>query len=107
VILRDRVTVVERVHVGYDDYGNPVHEDVETEWPAEVFPLSSSETVAGRSQVESRYRVFLPPGALDVLSSGGAIGYRGKDYEIEGDVEPHTLRGRLHHVELIAHRVSG
>ena len=107
MILHDRVTVVERQLTGYDGYGNPVYEDVETAWPAEVRPLGSSETVAGRSQVQSRYRVFLPAAALDTLSSGGAIGYRGKSYEIEGDVEPHALRGRLHHVELIAHRVSG
>lgn len=107
MILHDRVSVTERELTGYDAYGNPVYSDVVTEWPAEVRPLGSSETVDAASQVQTRYRVFLPAAALDVLSSGGAIGYRGKSYEIEGDVEPHALRGRVHHVELIAHRVAG
>jgi hypothetical protein len=107
VILYDRVTVVQRELTGYDDYGNPVYSDVETVFPAEVRPLESSETVAGRTQVQTWFRMFLPVAALDSLSSGGAIGWRGKSYEIEGDVEPHSLRGRVHHVELIAKRVSG
>lgn len=107
MILHDRVGVVTRTATGYDDFGNPVYSDVETLFPAEVRPLSSSETVDAASQVRSRYRVFLPANALDVLSSGSAITWHAKTYEVEGDVEPHTLKGRVHHVELIAHRVSG
>lgn len=107
MILHDRVGVIERTETGYDQLGNPIYEDVETLFPAEVRPLDSSETVNAASQVQTRYRVFLLPAALGLLTSGGAITWRGKSYEIEGDVEPHTLRGRVHHVELIARRTSG
>lgn len=107
MILYDRVGVITREVTGYDDYGNPITEDVETLFPAEVRPLDSSETVAGRSQVQSWYRMFLPPAALDVITSASALAWRGRTYEVDGDVEPHSLRGRVHHVELIAHRVSG
>lgn len=107
MILHDRIEVVQRVLVGYDDYGNDLYEDVATTWPAEVQPLSSSEIVDAGSQVHSRYRAILPAKALDILTSGSAVTWRGKSYEVEGDIEPHTIRGRVHHVEFIAHRVTG
>lgn len=95
MIFYDRVTVVGSGGSGQD-------------WPAEVRPLGSSETVDPTSaQVSSRYRVFLPAEAESTVSSQGTITWRGKEHYIDGDVEPHAVMGRLHHLEVLVHRVTG
>lgn len=77
-------------------------------FPAEVRPLGSSETVDPTSaQVSSRYRVFLPAEAETTVNPQGTITWRGKVYDIDGDVEPHTVMGRVHHVECIVKRTTG
>lgn len=106
MILSDRVTVKRREQTGEDDYGLPIYDDVETIYPAEVRPLSSTETVAAGQQVTTRFRVFLPPSAVDVTPSD-ALRWRERDYEAEGSVEPHLARGRLHHFEAVMKRVTG
>lgn len=77
-------------------------------FPAEVRPLGSAETVDPTSaQVSSRYRVFLPAAAEGTVGSQGTITWRGKVYDIDGDVEPHTVMGRVHHVEFLVKRTTG
>lgn len=113
MILRDRVTVVRR-ELLRDEAGNPVYDgdgndqyvDVQSAVRAEVRPLGSSETVGDRTTVQSRYRVFLPASATDVTASD-AVTWRGIKLELQGDVEAHTLGGRVHHFEVIAQRVTG
>lgn len=113
MILADTVTVTRRELLRdeagnpiYDDYGNDQYVDVEVAYPAEVRPLGSAETVGGRQTVESRYRVFLPPTATDVTATD-ALGWRDATLELQGDVEPHTIGGRVHHYEVIAARITG
>ncbi|MEE6288621.1 hypothetical protein V2J52_13245 [Georgenia sp. MJ173] len=102
------MTVIEVIDTGETDaFGRPIIEETEVPYPAEVRALFSSETVAAAQQVQSRYRVYMPARAEKALQSDGALWWRGKRFEIEGDVEPHVVMGRLHHVEFIAHRVSG
>lgn len=108
MIFHDRITVTERTETGeFDDYGNPTYDDVEVELPAEVRPLFSSETVQAGGQVQSRYRVHMPGRAEASVQSKGFVRWRGKKYEVEGDVEAHMLGRRLHHIEFIAHRTTG
>lgn len=107
MILHDEVTVLRRVRLpDPDEYGNDVYDDVPTPYPAEVRPLGSSETVGDRTQVQTRYRVFMPAAAV-AISATDAVTWRGVTLELEGDVEPHTLGRSLHHVEVIAQRVTG
>lgn len=106
MILRDRVNVDRRVKVGEDAMGEPSYEDQEVPYRAEVWPLSSSENVATGQQVTTRFRIVLGPDATDVTAAD-AIAWRGRQYEVEGNVEPHLVMGRLHHHELVAHRVAG
>lgn len=107
MIFHDRVSVIERVQDGWGDLGNPIWIETEVPYPAEVRPLFSSETVVAGSQVQSRYRVYMPGRAEAAVSSQGAVTWRGRRFEVEGDVEPHVVMGRLAHIEFIAHFVSG
>ncbi len=107
MILRDTVTVARRVLLPEPDaYGNDQFTDVQEPYAAEVRPLGSAETVEGRTQVQTRYRMFLPAAAV-ALSASDAVTWRGITLEMQGDIEPHTLGSTLHHVEVIAARVSG
>lgn len=105
MILRDVVTVIRRVDTGRrDSRGNRIYEDVPVPYRAEVRPLTSQENPAsGGLTVTTRLRVFLAPSATDITPSD-ALTWRGVDYEVEGDVEPHTIGGRLHHFEAVVKR---
>lgn len=91
---------------GTDEFGNDVYTTTEEPYAAEVRPLGSAETVGDRTQVQTRYRVFLAASAV-VLSPADAVQWRGITLELEGDLERHALGPNLHHVEVIAARVSG
>lgn len=106
MILYDRVTVTRRVKIGEDPFGDPIYEDQEVPYRAEVRPLSSEENVAAGQQVTTRFRVFLAPDADDVTPAD-ALTWRGRAYEIQGSVEPHSINGRLHHFEAVVQRVTG
>lgn len=106
MIFHDHVETIERVDTGrYDGYGNPIFENQRVKYRAEVQPLSTTETVTVGQQVETRYRLFLP--ANTTLNATGAVHWEGKTYEVQGDVEPHKVIGRLHHYEATIRRVSG
>lgn len=99
MILRDRVVLARRVKVGTDpDYGNDVFETRETPCRAEVRALGSSVVVDRSAPTVTRYRLFLPASAFP-LADQDAIRWRGHTLQIEGQVEEHTLGGRLHHLE--------
>lgn len=106
MILHDRVTVLRRVKVGEDAMGEPIYEDQLIPYRAEVRPLGSDENVAAGQQVTTRFKVFLSRRAEDVTPAD-ALTWRGRSYEIQGSVEPHTINGRLHHFEAVVQRVSG
>lgn len=108
MILHSRVTVFRPAPK--DRYGNPTGPDATFgPYKAEFQPLSTTETVGDRASVTTRYRVTLPPvlpgitglGATDKLTIHGLV------YGIEGDLEPWTVDGRLHHHECTVRRTTG
>ncbi|SBS76248.1 conserved hypothetical protein [uncultured Mycobacterium sp.] len=119
MILHDEVTVQFQVPYDppvYDDFGVEQLDTVDETVRAEVFPLGT-EVVVRDAAVSSRYRVILaptvsiPPMVGDALRLGwgpfaidpddSATGLR-----VDGTVERHTVRGRLHHYELITKTVE-
>lgn len=104
--LHDVVTVRRRVQTGEDPFGEPIYEDQQVPHRAEVWPLDSSENVAAGQQVTTRFRLVLGPEAEDVTPAD-AVTWRGRSYEIQGSVEPLSVRGEIHHFEAVVQRVSG
>jgi hypothetical protein len=120
VILHDVVTVQFSVPTDppvYDDYGFPQMETVDEVVRAEVFPLGTEVVVRESGIVSSRYRMILAPtvsipptvgstlrlgwGSFVIDPDDLATGLR-----VDGTVERHTVRGRLHHYELITKTVE-
>ncbi|MBI3227781.1 MAG: hypothetical protein HYZ39_22275 [Mycolicibacterium cosmeticum] len=119
MILHDTVVVQFRVSFDppqYTDYGEEIFDSIDQTVRAEVFPLGT-EVVIQDAIVSSRYRMILaptvniPPAVGDNLRLGWgpfvidpddtATGLR-----VDGTVERHTVRGRLHHYELITSTVE-
>jgi hypothetical protein len=106
-LLRDRVVIL-RAPLISGPYGS-----TERDWPnatqttvtAEVQPLSSSEDVVQQERTLTRFRVILP--ATAPLVATDRVRWRGADHEVDGEVEPHTFRGVLHHQEAVLQRVAG
>lgn len=123
MILHDTVTVSMQVPFDppqYGDYGEPIMDHVTDTVPAEVFPLDTDAIVDVAAHiVVSRYRMILapqidiPPRIGDNLRLGWGAFPLGPDnpfgYDsgllVDGTVERHMIRGRLHHYELITKSV--
>lgn len=108
MLLHDRVAVISREEVGWDDLGLPIYEDTETMVPAQVDP---STTTAGddpnTAQVTSRYRVLMePPAGLD-LNGVEEVVWRGTTIRVDGAIQPQMIRGRVHHYEFVSEQVTG
>lgn len=123
MIYRDRVAVWMKPLTGYEEWGDPIYA---AEWeetpgvPAEVFPLDTDYVLSGSRSalVISRYRVVMkavfdlpqvvPPsfkiswGAYQITDP--ALG--GPGLEVDGSIEHHHFRGRLHHYEFISKTVT-
>lgn len=111
MIFHDRVGVICRTKIG----ANPVTETFNGTVPAIVVPMSSADVlVAGGSITNTRYQMILKPFAYEiplnaasqVPSTAGAnqvlFSYGGHpSLLLEGKVERHLFRGRLHHYEAI------
>lgn len=120
MIFHQRVVVKMDVETGEEDsHGNPVVSHVEQSVPAEVIPLDTDQVLDGtRAAVVSRYRVILKA-AVDIpanIGDGLVIGwgpfpinplYSSSGLRVDGTVERHYLRGRLHHYEAITKSVVG
>ncbi|CAA0120922.1 Uncharacterised protein [Mycolicibacterium vanbaalenii] len=113
------VTVVEVT--GYDDYGTPILDTTYTTVRGEVFAVDSVDLLASGAIVGIRYRVILAPGASipdsphdDTVRLGwGAYPIDHSDpfgvssgMRIDGGVERHVMRGRLHHLELVTKAIA-
>lgn len=106
MLLHDRVTVLIFTQL-YDQWGTPIPGSGTTEefpLPAEVQPINADtqrEQHTGVNVTATRFRIILNPTDVDLSSATGVLW---GDYELatEGEVEPHMLRGRLHHLELVA-----
>jgi hypothetical protein len=119
VILHDEVTVQFQVSFDppvYDDYGFEQFDTVDETVRAEVFPLGT-EVVVRDAIVSSRYRMILAP-TVDIPPTIGdalRLGWNafvidpddiGTGLRVDGTVERHLMRGRLHHYELITKTVE-
>ena len=123
MIYHDRIEIrmtVGRVPPEFDEYGYEILDSVSEVVPGEVFALDTEVIVSG-AIVASRYRMILgpqvdiPPGLLaDNLRLGwGAYPVDPADpfgvtsgLRVDGAVERHMLRGRLHHYELITKAIT-
>lgn len=93
----------------YDLSGNEIFDTAEATSAAEVVSLPTDEVVSDdRVNVVSRYRMVLPASLAipEGIGDGLQITWRGLTYGVDGAVERHVLRGRLHHLELLAKRVT-
>ncbi len=120
MILHDTVTVQFSVMSDppvYDDLGYPQMETVDEIVRAEVFPLGTEVVVRESGIVSSRYRMILaptisiPPTVGDSLRLGWGPfvidpGNTASGLRVDGTVERHLVRGRLHHYELITKTVE-
>ena len=111
MIFYDRVGIVCKTKVGT----NPVTTEFDGTVPAIVVPLSSAVVVSnGGSVTNTRYQLIIKPfsyliplnAAASVPSTAGAnqiiFTYGGySSLLLEGRVERHLFRGRLHHYEAI------
>ncbi|WP_422742125.1 hypothetical protein ACN27E_13695 [Mycobacterium sp. WMMD1722] len=111
MLLHDSVSVALQLAYDppqYDQSGNQKYRSVTTTVPAEVVPLDTDAVLAaGAELVVSRYRMVLAP-VVDIPQAIGnrlTITWQGATYGVDGAVERHMLRGRLHHYELITLRV--
>lgn len=118
MIFHDTVTVLIEEAVGEDGLGNTIYEYVPHEVPAIVWPLDTSAAIQqGAETVTSRYRMALKAGVVEipVNTSGIKLSWGPYQYDendatsgmnIDGAVETHYVRGRLHHYELTSADVA-
>ncbi|TMS50973.1 hypothetical protein [Mycobacterium sp. DBP42] len=108
--------------IGIDDMGNDtlIWTDSQ-EYPAAVSPVDAEQTIVsavGGSSVVTRYRVLLAPQAVlpwPVPELGIRIGWGpyvateddSTGLALDGGVERHILRRRLHHYEFVTKVVVG
>lgn len=110
MILRDKVTRL-RAPLVDDAYGNQRRDwpnATRVTYPAELWPVSSTEEVVNQQRTETRTRMIQGP-AYDLLATDRIEWDNGSGvatYEVEGDVEPFKPRGRLHHYEAVLLRVE-
>lgn len=122
MILHDRVNVVLQIDTGQtDEHGNPIYETTQNLVPAAVWPLDTEAVLEpGNTAVLSRYRVALGRTAGIPADIGGKVWLGWGPYpvdvtdpnnpadglRVDGAVERHMMRGRLHHYELITKVVT-
>ncbi len=120
MILHDEVTVQFLVPFDppvFDDLGYEQFDSVDEVVRAEVFPLGTEVVVRESGIVSSRYRMVLaptvsiPPTVGDSLRLGWGPFVIDPDntasgLRVDGTVERHLVRGRLHHYELITKTVE-
>lgn len=111
MIFHDRVGIVCKTKVG----SNPVVETFNGTVPAIVVPISSPAVVVnGGTITNTRFQVLIKPFAYEIpLNAGSSVPSTNGANQIlftyggysalllEGKVERHLLRGRLHHYEAI------
>lgn len=66
-------------------------------YPANVQPLKTTETTGGALILATYYRLFCGPEVAISASSG--LSWRGRNFNVQGDVEQWHRNGRLHHQE--------
>ncbi|WP_026533905.1 hypothetical protein [Arthrobacter sp. H14] len=98
MIYKDKVIVV--TGGGRDAKGNPLPTVDSGPFPAQVNPVSSSESVKyGAPPLTAYYRMMMGSYGGDLLTPTGQVKWRGRSLSVQGDVEPWIVNGRLHHYE--------
>lgn len=109
MILHDRITVTTKGQaIDEDVLGNPVYgpDVVSDPITAEIEPINSDETLNASSDiVVTTYRLTLRGNA--VIDTDSVITWRGHQYSVQGDVQPHVVNGRVHHLETLIRRYGG
>ncbi|GAA3727355.1 hypothetical protein [Streptomyces tremellae] len=103
---RDTVTVVHRTVV-VDERGNDAFEEARTDWVrCTMQPVDSVESVDGRDQVVTRWRLSGPAAmGLAVLDR---IEWQGQAFEVDGEPGVHrSFGGLLDHTEAMLRKVTG
>ncbi len=121
MIYHDSIEVTLTEVTGYNDFGEPILSTTYTTVRGEVFALDTVDLLASGAIVGIRYRVILAPGASlpdsphddSVRLGWGAypIDHSApfgptSGMRIDGGVERHVMRGRLHHYELITKAIA-
>lgn len=122
MIFHDRVTIALQVSLDppqYNDYGEELLDSVNQTVPAEVFALDTEIVLQG-AIVASRYRIVLAP-TVELPARVGdnfRLGWGPFPIDpdnpfdsvsglmVDGAIERHMMRGRLHHYELITKAIA-
>jgi len=106
VITHETCDIVTKVAGPRDDFGVVTYTTTHTAGRCEMSPLYGSETVdPSVDQVHTRLRCFLP--ARTVITPAAQVVWRGTTFNVQGSIEKHVNRGRLHHLECIVEGVAG
>ena len=103
MIFHDTVTLATSVKVGEDAHGNDEYEWIDQTVPADVWPLNTDQKIGeGSLTVVQRYQVVLSKAAdFNPDDAHLRITWKGRQFDVEGSIESHMVRGRLHHYEAI------
>jgi len=97
-IYKDRIYVI--TGGGRDPKGNPLPTVEEGPFPANVDPVRSDESVgSGNPPLTLYYHLTIPPRVGQIMSPTSRVKWLDRELEVQGDVEPWTLQGRVHHYE--------
>ncbi|WP_454175249.1 hypothetical protein [Gordonia sputi] len=109
MIFHDKVILETSVVVGEDDWGNEIIEHTEQTVSADVWPLGTDEKLgAGRDTVIQRYQVAMSRVAdFNPDDTKLRITWHGRQFDVDGAIERHLVRGRLHHYEAIGRLTTG
>lgn len=106
MIFHETCDVITKVRGARDDLGIPSTTTTSKTARCELTPLAGAETIdPSTDRVTTRLRVFLPAGTQ--VTPADQITWRGTTFEVQGSVEVHIQRGRVHHLECIVAEVSG
>lgn len=108
MLLHDRVTVWVEEVTGLDSHNNPIVAWVNKGIVAAEVTPSSSDVDTGTGQVVSRYRIALATTVPIASNIRDALRIDWHDVEglrVDGAVERHYMRGRLHHYEMLTKSV--
>lgn len=103
MIFHDTVTLSTSVKIGEDAYGNDEYEWIDQTVPADVWPLNTDQKLdQGKLTVVQRYQMVMSRTAtFDLKDPTMRITWQGRQFDVEGSIEKHMVRGRLHHYEAI------
>lgn len=109
MIFHDKVILETSVVVGENDWGDPIIEHVQQTVAADVWPLGTDEKIsAGRDQVIQRYQMVMSRAAdFNPADATMRITWHGQQFDVDGAIEKHLVRGRLHHYEAIGRLTTG